>query len=140
MRPVNVALTWVGARSVHCRRLGGCGPPSWAMIGLLHGEAEAGLFLWVSVTLGRLPRKSRSRMNEETAETTRKLNQRRAPARAEFGRFRFSGYKAGTLSSAEEALKIFGLRKCVVRTEDVVWLVEGLPGRSAAPDTVPGMA
>lgn len=110
------------------------------MIGLLRGEAEAGLFLWVSVTLGRLPRKSRSRMNEETAETTRKLNRRRAPAGAEFGRLTFSGYKAGTLSSAEEALKIFGLRTCVVRMEDVVWLVESLPGMNTALDTVPRMA
>lgn len=68
-------------------------------------------------------------MNEEIAETTWKLNQRRAPAGAAFGRLPFSGCKAGTLSSAEEALKIFGLRKCVLRTEDVVWLVESLPGR-----------
>lgn len=68
-------------------------------------------------------------MNEETAETTKKLNQHASPAGAPVWLAYISRLNGWNSIFYREALKTFWLRKCAARMEDVVgWLVCWLIG------------
>lgn len=88
------------------------------MIGLLRMERLDSSF-WVCYFGIPAQEKNRSWMNEETAKTTKKLNQRAVPAGAPVWLAYISRLNGWNSIFYREALKTFGLRKCAARMEDV---------------------